>query len=67
MRRAFMLRHPICAKCKRESSTVLDHIVPHRGVVLLFWSQRNWQALCARCHGIKTACESGWSEQEATF
>jgi 5-methylcytosine-specific restriction protein A len=63
MRRAFLIRHPICAMCKRESSVVLDHIVPHRGVSLLFWSQRNWQGLCLHCHGIKTARES-WRVKE---
>jgi 5-methylcytosine-specific restriction protein A len=56
--RAWYLRHhPMCAMCKTEPATVLDHITPHRGMPLLFWSQCNWQGLCVHCHGIKTARE----------
>jgi 5-methylcytosine-specific restriction protein A len=53
-----MMRHPVCAACKREAAAVLDHIRPHRGIPQLFWSQSNWQSLCYRCHGLKTASET---------
>jgi 5-methylcytosine-specific restriction protein A len=56
LRHSFLIRHPLCARC-REPATILDHIRPHRGVVALFWDQTNWQTLCARCHGRKTALE----------
>ena len=57
LRHSFLVRHPVCAMCRTEPGTVLDHVIPHRGIPTLFWSQHNWQALCIRCHGIKTARE----------
>ena len=36
---------------------VVDHIVPHRGDVILFWDQSNWQTLCSTCHNRKSARE----------
>lgn len=57
LRYSFLIRNPICNRCHAEPSRVLDHIVPHRGSLRLFWDQRNWQGLCLRCHGIKTAKE----------
>jgi 5-methylcytosine-specific restriction protein A len=35
---------------KLTASTVVDHIKPHRGSLVLFWDQNNWQALCANHH-----------------
>lgn len=32
------------------AATVVDHIVPHRGDMKLFWDRDNWQALCKACH-----------------
>ena len=32
------------------NSPVVDHIIPHRGCVVLFWDESNLQALCKRCH-----------------
>lgn len=57
MRKAFLMRQPVCNICKREPSMVLDHIRPHRGDSYLFWSQTNWQGLCTTCHNRKTASE----------
>ena len=31
----------------------LDHIIPHRGDMKLFWDESNWQALCESCHDHK--------------
>jgi len=58
MRKAFLMREPMCRSCKTEAAAVLDHIVPHRGVARLFWDQSNWQGLCKTCHGRKTARET---------
>lgn len=58
MRKAYLAQHPICNQCKREAASILDHVIPHRGINALFWDQSNWQALCLRCHGIKTAHET---------
>jgi len=37
-------------------ATLVDHIVPHRGDVELFWDESNWQGMCESCHNAKTAC-----------
>ena len=50
---------PLCAECAKagriEPWTDLDHIVPHRGDLRLFWDVRNLQGLCASHHAAKTA------------
>lgn len=53
-----MAEHPVCAMCGAPA-TDLDHKVPHKGDVSLFWDMGNWQALCAGCHSAKTAREDG--------
>ena len=53
----YLRSHPQCAVCPQESiqpATVVDHIVPHRGDMELFWNVENWQALCASCHNRKS-------------
>jgi 5-methylcytosine-specific restriction protein A len=54
----FLARHPMCAVCKIEVATILDHVLAHRGIPRLFWNQTNWQGLCVHCHGVKTARET---------
>lgn len=53
-RLTFLREHPLCAMCQRRGkvtpSTVVDHIVPHRGDQAKFWDTSNWQALCKPCH-----------------
>ena len=66
LRQSFLLRHAICNVCRSEPGIVLDHVVPHRGVPALYWNQANWQALCVRCHGVKTARES-WDRGNRRF
>lgn len=50
----FLKRNPLCVFClkkgKAEAATVVDHIIPHKGDVNLFWNTDNWQVLCKRCH-----------------
>ena len=50
---------PLCVECAKagriEPWTDLDHIVPHRGDLRLFWDVRNLQGLCASHHAAKTA------------
>ena len=58
-RKYFLDLHPICNICKTELATVVDHIVPHKGDMVLFWDKTNHQALCKRCHDVKTAREDG--------
>jgi 5-methylcytosine-specific restriction protein A len=63
LRFAFLGQHPLCAKCEADGltvpSTVVDHIIPHRGDEHLFLDQANWQALCKLHHDRKTALEDG--------
>lgn len=59
---AFLRKHSLCAECERQGRTVqavlVDHIVPHRGDMVLFWDREsNWQPLCRDCHDDKTAQE----------
>jgi len=50
---------PLCGECAKagrvEAWTDLDHVVPHRGDVRLFWDVSNLVGLCKRCHSAKTA------------
>ena len=39
-------------------ATQVDHVIPHRGDMSLFWNQGNWQALCQSCHSRKTLAGS---------
>ena len=60
---AFLVKHPLCAKCARHDrvtpANVVDHVAPHRGNSDLFWDTSNWQSLCKPCHDTKTAREDG--------
>lgn len=58
-RDTYLTDHPLCVRCQ-SPATVVDHIVPHRGDNdVLFWDADNHQALCATCHGRKTATQDG--------
>lgn len=62
-RKAYLIAHPLCVLCLALGRTVasftVDHIIPHRGDMQLFWDHENWQALCKHCHDVKTAREDG--------
>lgn len=61
-RLAFLAKHPLCRACEAEGkvtvATVVDHVVPHRGDMVLFWKGEH-QPLCGPCHSAKTAREEG--------
>lgn len=38
---------------------VVDHKIPHKGDMKLFWDESNWQPLCIRCNSVKSAREEG--------
>jgi 5-methylcytosine-specific restriction protein A len=56
-----LANHPLCAFCLRrevvEVATVVDHIIPHKGDVVLFHDPDNLQSLCKRCHDRDKAAE----------
>lgn len=65
MRQAVLNETPMCAECLRcgrpVPATQVDHIIPKaRGGTD---DHANLQALCSRCHAVKTARESGRSAQ----
>lgn len=63
--KAFLARHPFAADYFGEHNgrvfraEVVDHIIPHRGDMTLFWDPNNWQGLTKADHDRKTALEDG--------
>lgn len=61
-RARFLAKHPLCVTCEREgrveAASMVDHRIPHRGDMALFWDTNNWDPLCATHHGRKTAAET---------
>lgn len=64
--KGFLRAHPLCQcpECKEGAirllpSQVVDHIIPHKGDMDLFWDRNNWQAMAKVCHDKKTAREDG--------
>src|SRR5262249_12178725 len=59
----FLRDNPLCVVCEAEGrltqATTVDHIVPHKGDMGLFWSQSNWRPLCKPCHDRATARYDG--------
>jgi 5-methylcytosine-specific restriction protein A len=57
---SYLRAHPQCAYpgCTLPAS-VVDHKIPHRGDMGLFWDYDNWQPLCKPHHDQKTAKEDG--------
>ena len=57
-RKRFLNSNPLCVYCLKDNkivkAAVVDHIIPHRGDIKLFWDESNWQGLCKRCHDRKT-------------
>lgn len=64
--KAFLRAHPLCqcpncqeGKLRLMAASVVDHIIPHKGDMKLFWDRNNWQAMSKECHDRKTATEDG--------
>ncbi|MDP9666317.1 UNVERIFIED_ORG: 5-methylcytosine-specific restriction endonuclease McrA [Pseudomonas cremoricolorata] len=62
-RERYLEEHPLCVYCEKNGRTtaarIVDHVVPHRGDMVLFWDQANWQSLCKPCHdSVKQAEEA---------
>lgn len=53
-RREWFRDQPLCVLCGKPA-TELDHVIPHRGNMDLFWDEGNLQGLCKECHVKKTA------------
>ncbi|WP_374578310.1 hypothetical protein [Phenylobacterium sp.] len=57
--KAHLDRNPLCVYCAmgvwgdepRDTAAVLvDHLIPHRGDMAVFWSRRDWVSSCEACH-----------------
>ena len=60
--KAFLAEHPVCAVCGAPATEV-DHIIPHKKDMDLFWDSNNWQALCHSCHSKKTMNEGSFGRR----
>lgn len=58
-RKEFLKANPLCKICGKPATEV-DHIIPHKGNMILFWDRGNWQSLCHSCHSKKTIRENGY-------
>jgi 5-methylcytosine-specific restriction enzyme A len=66
-RLGYLAEHPLCVMCQEQgrvtAATVVDHIIPHRGDMELFWDSDNWQSLCKPHHdSTKRRIEHSGSE-----
>lgn len=52
-------KNPLCVYCamgawgdalRSTPSTLVDHLIPHRGDQAIFWNRRDWIASCDDCH-----------------
>ena len=70
-RRQFLSINPLCVYCLKTKKTVaanvVDHIIDHKGNILRFWDQSNWQALCKRCHDTKTGQQNGFGARSSAM
>jgi 5-methylcytosine-specific restriction protein A len=57
-REGFLRKHPLCVECLKFGiympATVVDHSVPHKGDMDIFWDSSLWVPLCKRHHDAKT-------------
>jgi 5-methylcytosine-specific restriction enzyme A len=62
---AYLRAHPVAVdwfgthQGRVYAAEVVDHKVPHRGDMELFWDSTNWQGLTKVDHDRKTATEDG--------
>ena len=63
--KAYLQENPVCVDpYKRHAgrivpATVTDHINAHKGDMVLFWDQSNWQGLCDGCNAYKAVRDEG--------
>ncbi|HEV7323541.1 MAG TPA: HNH endonuclease signature motif containing protein [Bosea sp. (in: a-proteobacteria)] len=68
-RSVFLQLNPLCLGCQARGettiATVVDHVIPHKGDMALFWDVSNWQPACSWDHDvIKQKLEAMWSKGE---
>ena len=50
LRRITLVRYPICTRCENVVSAIVDHKIPHKGNIDLFFDETNLTGLCKSCH-----------------
>ena len=59
--RRYKQEHPLCRMCMEQGHIVptyaVDHIIPHKGDMALFWDEANWQPLCRTHHNATKQSE----------
>ena len=55
-RSEYLASNPTCRRCDKPA-TVVDHVMPHKGNMRLFWNRANWQPLCGYCHSSSKQSE----------
>ena len=52
----FKRAHPLCLGCEAigqvRATDVTDHVVPHKGDMVVFWNSEQWQPACAWHHDV---------------
>lgn len=58
--KSFLVLNPWCSLQGEGCTlvaTLVDHRIPHRGDMALFWDRNNWQPMCEHCHNVHKARE----------
>lgn len=67
--RRFLAANPLCVLCERigrdTPATVVDHVEKHQGDYDKFWSEDNWQGLCAPCHSAAKKMQEHYGYSQA--
>jgi len=64
----FLAQNPLCQRCQARgeitAANVVNHIVPHKGDLVLFFASSNWEATCKPCHDrdIQSEERTGYSK-----
>ncbi len=63
--------HPLCLGCSAvgwvAATTVIDHIIPHKGNMVLFWDPLNRQPACTPHHStVKQVLEDLYAKGKAS-
>lgn len=62
IRISFLSDNPLCVECLKDGhykmAKIVDHLVPHKGDINMFYDLNNLQALCKKHHDRKTFLET---------
>jgi len=66
----FKHSHPLCLGCeavgRTEATTITDHVIPHRGDMVVFWDSTKWQPSCDWHHSVvKQKLEAMYEQGQA--